>query len=67
MTSEMRRCLELITGCPDGVTGVVLAQHGFTAEVVEALLRAELVVLRAGSRTRSGETIVRVYRKRSES
>jgi hypothetical protein len=52
MTEHERAALHLIAGCPDGVTGDALAQHGHTISTMAALAARGLIshrVIRLGN------------------
>ena len=62
ITREQRRCLELIAGCPDGVTTFALAAlHGFEATTVRALVKQGRIVLRYGGKSPEGNPIIRAH------
>jgi hypothetical protein len=57
MTDDERRLLEMSAGSADGTTDALLAAHGFTAELVVALVRAGLATAKAEQTFAAGRAI----------
>jgi hypothetical protein len=57
MTDHECRLLELLAGSEDGTTDAVLMAHGFTAELVVALVRAGLATAKSEQTFAAGRAV----------
>jgi hypothetical protein len=57
MTADERRLLEMLAGSADGTTDALLTAHGFTAELVVALVRKGLATAKAEQTFAAGRAV----------